>query len=131
MGVGKHRLYYTVANSLVFYKWYIKLSLNKLKKLLNTKEKKTLFIRGFYESEGTIFKTKSKQYVVAIINTDVSLLRLTKTLLGEIGFSFNLGGPYKTIGLGKKPRYYLQTAKQQQVRGFIDTINPIIKRACF
>ncbi|PIZ89015.1 MAG: hypothetical protein COX90_01440 [Candidatus Nealsonbacteria bacterium CG_4_10_14_0_2_um_filter_38_17] len=128
-GVGKHKLYFVVANSQVFYRWYKKLSLPKLKRLLSTKRMKISFIKGFYESEGTIFKRKDKKYHLAFINTNGNLLRVVKTLLNEIGFNLNLNGPYKATGLGKKPRYHLQTSKQQQIKKFITTINPSIKKA--
>ncbi len=95
---------------------------------LSEEEKKTLFIRGFYESEDTIFKRKDKKYHISFINTDVNLLKMVKNLLQKIGFTFNLNGPYKTIGLGKKPRYYLQTSKQKQIKEFINIINPVIKK---
>jgi len=127
LGVGKRRLYYVIANSQIFYKWYTKLSLNKLKKLLDTKEKKNLFIKGFYESEGSILKTKNKRYRISFANTDKNLLRMTDNLLKEIGFVFHLNGPYKTIGLGKKPHYELRISKQDQIKKFINIINPTIK----
>lgn len=127
-GVGKHKLYYVVANSQIFYKWYKKLSLPKLKKLLNAKGKKTAFIRGFYESEGTLYKDKNKIYHMGFINTNKNLLKMTKNILEEIGFDFHLNGPYQTMGLGKKPHYRLQTARREQIKNFLKVINPSIKR---
>lgn len=127
MGVGKHKLYYVVACSQIFYKWYEKLSLPKLKRLLNTKERKTAFIRGFYESEGSLFKRKDKKHRLTFTNTDESLLKLVKNLLEEIGLVFHLNGPYETMGLGEKPHYRLDTSKQPQIKEFIKIINPSIK----
>ena len=127
-GVGKHKLYYVVANSQIFYKWYKKLSLFELKRLLNTKGKKIAFIRGFYESEGSLVKRKDKKYHLSFTNTDENLLKLVKNFLKGIGFVFHLNGPYKTIGLGKKFRYHLETSKQPQIAEFIKTVNPSIKR---
>jgi len=121
-------LYYVIANSQIFYNWYTELSLNKLKKLLDTKEKKNLFIRGFYESEGSLFKRKDKQYRISFSNTDGNLLKLIQNFLKEIGFIFHLNGPYKTIGLGRKPHYELRISKQDQIKKFINITNPIIKK---
>ena len=94
---------------------------------MNTQKNKILFIRGFYESEGTLYRDKNKIHHLAFINTDKNLLEMIKDLLEEIGFYFHLNGPYKTIGLGMKSHYHLKTAKREQIKKFLNIINPGIK----
>jgi len=123
----KKEEYRVIAYSKMFHEWYSSLDMNKLKELLDTKEKMIAFIKGFYEAEGTIVKTRTGFYL-GFTNTNLGLLNLVQHLLKMLSFKFHLNGPYPPLGLGKKNFYHLRTSKHQQVDNFINMINPDVKR---
>ena len=129
-GIGKLKQYRVVANSKLFYNWYKGLSAKKLRELLDTKEKIVSFIRGFYEAEGGIYKSKNGTISVAMYNTDLELLKLIKSLLEKLGLHFRLNGPYKNIKLGgpsARPIYRLITSSKKNVNTFLNLIKPSVK----
>jgi len=133
-GIGKQKMYRILAHSKEFYQWYKKLSLEKLKKLFDTKEKIIGFLRGFYEAEGSITRyVKFNKYVstsIIINNTDLKLLRLIKSLLEKLNLNFRMNGPYKNNRLGgynSKLLYRVQTGSRINVFRFIDVIRPSVK----
>jgi intein-encoded DNA endonuclease-like protein len=129
-GINKLKQYRVVANSKLFYNWYKGLSAKKLREFLDTKEKIVSFIRGFYEAEGGIYKSKNGTISVAMYNTDLELLKLIKSLLEKLGLHFCLNGPYKNIKLGgpsARPIYRLITSSKKDVNTFLNLIKPSVK----
>lgn len=53
-------VYEITAHSVKFHKWFKNLNLKEIKNLASTRRYKISFIRGFYESEGTIWKHPRK-----------------------------------------------------------------------
>lgn len=129
-GIGKLKKYRVLASSKIFYEWYKKLTLKKLKELLDNKEKIIGFIRGFYEAEGSITKQKDGTIVISMYNTDLKLINLVKSSLEKLGLYFNLNGPYKNYRLGgynSKVIYRIQTGSKMNVHIFLNLIKPSVK----
>lgn len=128
--VGKQKQFRVIAHSKKFYEWYKQLTIEKIKTLLNDKEKIIGFMRGFYEAEGSIWKSNDGNICIAIHNTDLELLKLTKFLLENIGLNFHLNGPYRNRNLGgntSKLLYRVQTGSKLNVFNFLNLIKPSIK----
>lgn len=128
--IGKQMQYRIIAHSKLFYEFYKKLTTEKLRMLLDTKERIIGFVRGFYEAEGQIWKSKDGTICIAIHNTDLELLKLVKSLLERLGLYFNLNGPYKNRGLGgrtSKLIYRVQTGSKKQVFNFVNLVKPSVK----
>jgi len=128
-GIGKKKIYKVVANSKKFYEWYKKLTLQDLKKSLNTKEKTIGFLKGFYEAEGSI-STSRNTVTISISNTDLKLLKVVKILLEQLDLYFRLNGPYKNNGLGgykAKLIYRVLTSSRENVFSFINLVKPSAK----
>jgi len=129
-GIGKQMQYRVIAHSKFFYELYKKLTTKRLRMLLDTKDKIIGFIRGFYEAEGSIWKSKDGTICIAIHNTDLELLKLIKFLLKKLGLRFNLNGPYKNRRLGgrtSKLIYKVTTGSKKQVFNFITLVKPSVK----
>lgn len=122
----KRDQYRAIAYSRIFHEWYSNLSIEKLKDLLDTKEKMSAFVKGFYEAEGSISKTRTGRSL-SIINTKPDLLNLVDYLLQNLNIQFHFNGPYPPK-LGKRNYYRLCTSKRQEIENFIKIINPDIKR---
>jgi hypothetical protein len=128
-GIGKQKMYKVVANSKIFYEWYKKLSLQNLKKSLNTKEKTIGFLKGFYEAEGSISKSRNV-VTISISNTDLKLLKVVKILLEQLDLYFHLNGPYKNSRLGgynAKLIYRVLTSSKGNVFNFLNLVHPSAK----
>ena len=127
-GISKKERYRVLCYSKLFFEFFNNLNVKALKTMLNTKKKKMLFIRGFYEAEGTSIIDKKNRRYVYIVNTNLELIKLIKDYLRQLDFDFNLTGPKESKGLGKKPYYVLGTGRKEQVIRFFEVINPCIKR---
>lgn len=121
-----------IARSTPFYKWRKSLDINEIEEFIIRdiacmKE----FIRGFYESEGTIYrncwrkqKNKGNWLGLRIVNTRKEILDLVNKILLQLGFNFY---KHETMKNGK-PYYYLGIWKRSEITRFIEEINPVIKR---
>jgi hypothetical protein len=117
--------YYTYAYSKVFYKWYENLSMNDIFKIIrNNKNLIVQFLRGIYESEGSLTKYDLR----VICNTDFGLIRLVEELLLFLGFNFHTIIDYCNYRKGYKIVYHigLKGGKKERDR-FISLINPVFK----
>ena len=129
-GIGKQKQYRVLASSKEFYKWYKKLTCKKLRKLLTTNKKIFGFLRGFYEAEGSISKSRNS-ITISIYNTDMRLISLIKFLLEKINLNFHLNGPYKNNRLGgynSKLLYRVQTTNKNEVINFLNLVKPSAKQ---
>lgn len=125
-----YRLQYRAgASSKMFTEWYRKLSLDSIKKMLRTERLKTAFLRGFYESEGSVWLDKrrpSNYYCLGIYNTDVALLNMV------VEFSVDIGFPQKPLTVIRKRDLPYKTEYAYRLNGakaqaFISKIQPSIK----
>jgi intein-encoded DNA endonuclease-like protein len=112
-----------------FYKWFKSLSLDDIKKIVETsRECMVQFVRGIYETDGSF---RDKYHIVIIYNTDLELVKLVKYFTEELGFKVSLittDYPHR-----KNPKwkvaYHLQLVGGKEDRErFIQVINPVIKR---
>jgi len=141
-GIGKRKKYVVNACSIKFGSWYEQLNIKELRELLREKEEVIGFIKGFYESEGCISKSKSrvitdkKRYeydttTISISNTNLELINLLEYLINKLGIKFSLNGPYEnnqSISKGLvKPIYRIRTSRKEGIHLFMKTINPIAK----
>ncbi|MEK6888269.1 MAG: LAGLIDADG family homing endonuclease [Candidatus Aenigmatarchaeota archaeon] len=129
-GIGKRKKYIVIANSKVFGEWYKNISLLELEKILTNRENITGFLRGFYESEGQLYRNKSGSVTLYIHNTNLDLLKLLKKLSQQLGFNFKLYGPYKNssnLSCNKKLLYRLSLNSKYDSHKFLQLIKPSIK----
>lgn len=131
-GFGKKPRFEVESISAMFYDWYKELTLEDIKKIVSTdKEHIIAFIKGFYESEGSlIIKDKERGYLgILLSNTNKKLLELVKELLQTLGFNAKLYGPYKNRGArGNTTEYRVALTSTSEVERFIKVINPCIKK---
>jgi len=116
------------AQSKLFYKWFMALNLEKLKLLLGTGELKLEFIRGFYESEGCLWrgdKSRKRNWCISICNTNADLIKLIRSILTDLGFSFSVWISRKA---GRKLLYNIQMSRFNEVLRFLQEIKPSIPR---
>ncbi len=128
---SKNKTWRTIATSKLFYNWFNSLTLQDIK---NIAIKYTIeFLKGFYESEGSLFISKNKKgkYVyyypyLVIANTNKDLIYLTAYLLFNLGFNprINLRKPrIKRY----RPIWALTISKKENIKKFIDLVKPCIK----
>lgn len=133
-GIGKKRQYIVHAYSKILGMWYKKLTLEKLKKILDNENHIVFFLKGFYEAEGSLYlnKKNNKNMCIRIFNSDESLLSFVKYLTDKIGFSFNFYGPYSNhfstfANERSRKMYNLNTSIRVDVLKFMRLINPCTK----
>lgn len=110
--------------SKMLYQWWKKQSLNSIENLFFEKDNFFKeFLRGFYESEGTINK-----WELGLSNTNKELLTKIQRKLHQLSFKSSLRGSYERRG-DRKPSYqlYILGGKQERSR-FLEMIKPSIKR---
>lgn len=121
----------TTATSKSFYIWFKSLNLSDIKEI--SAKYPIEFIKGFYESEGSLFINKSSKgkYVyyypnLVMVNTREDLIHLTAELLLNLGFNpkINLRKPrlkhHKNI-------YALNVNRKEELIRFLNLIKPCIK----
>lgn len=125
---GKKEKYLARAISKRFVEWYKRLSLKEIEGVVSGYE--VAFIRGFYESEGSVGHSRGdygNKWKLAMYNSNRNLLEMVNNLLWKIGFRFYLYGPYIASNPTSKPYYVLNTAGKDQIFRFLNTIKPSIK----
>lgn len=110
--------------SKAFGEWYQQLTLQKIEELLDTPELMNSFIRGFYESDGSL-----KDYQISFGNTNKQLLELVQRLLIKLGYQGTNLIP--TNAGSKRPRrkkmYELYFCRKKQMHRFIKEVKPVIR----
>jgi hypothetical protein len=117
--------WYTHAYSKEFYEWYSKLSLDDIYELIKSNDEMvSQFIRGLYESEGSI----SKGGLRVITNTDLNLVKLVQTLLLSKNFKTTIVRDNYPELKGWKTAYHLNLrGGKKEIRRFLEYIKPCIK----
>jgi len=107
------------------------LTLEKLKTMLDTKEKVCNFIRGFFDAEGTAYLMKGKYPIIKIRNTNRELLQFISKLLWLLrikvsGIYLDRRGGHGSFG--KKDVFGLTICNTSHAQKFCRRINSDIKR---
>ncbi len=114
--------YVVRAFSKIFYKWYKSLTIDDIIRIVKGYEKD--FIRGFYESEGSIWKRNdNNQLRIRIVNTNHKLMNAICSMLRELGFNCKLRS---RLG-SKRQAYEITIEGNNVVSRFFRIINPKIK----
>lgn len=77
--------YCVKARSVVFYKWFHSLNLQDIYNLLISEKQKSMFVRGFFDSDGHATFATSKQ--IGISNSNMNKLRFLQKLCRELGIT--------------------------------------------
>lgn len=106
-----------------FYKWY---NTKNTLELLDEKEHKIEFIRGFYESEGWLTKPSKNSLAVAMNNTNIHLMDIVEATLTNLGFNFSRYHQSKNRE-NHSDIVTLKLSRKDEAVKFIETIGPVIK----
>jgi len=119
--------YVCQANSAKFVRWFRRSSLADIeKRILLTNQFKIKFLKGIYESEGSLsWRPNLRNYHIYISNTDYELICLVKNLLNELGFSPTIPNPSKFPN--RKDLYTCRLNRKSEIKQFLNQINPSIK----
>jgi len=118
---GNKPTYIVTAYSKKLYTWVRSLSLNQLRETLEKREMTIGFLRGFYESDGSL-KNRGD---LAFSNSNRELLELVAYLLSKLGINVNVTGPY-IWSSNRKPMYLIQMG-ETKARKLLEIIQPCIK----
>ncbi|RLG85142.1 MAG: hypothetical protein DRO39_06330 [Thermoprotei archaeon] len=118
---GKKPRYEVVAHSKEFVEWYRSLTIEKLEKLLEDDKLFISFLRGFYESDGSLC-WKSKYKILAIYNNNLRLLEFIKRRLEALGFR-------KVRIYHNKGKTYMLTIQynKEEILRLLTLMKPVIK----
>mgnify|MGYP001564098700 FL=1 len=115
-------VYLAYANSMTFGQWWKENGRIGVARIAATFPEH--FVRGFYESEGTISIHKSRLRL-SICNTDSSLIHTIHSVIPEsIRSSLAKYGPYQ---MGNKARWDISIWNQLDIKRFLAWIMPCIK----
>ena len=119
--------YLVTATSVEFFKWFKGLDYEDIKKIAS--EYPVDFLRGFFESEGSISKHRQGgkcYYQVVIGNTDKKLISLVREIIEKLGYRTSL----HILNQGKyKPEYQLLVLGNVLEKAkFVNLIKPSIRQ---
>lgn len=120
----QHRgMYHVFAACMLFVKWFQQLNLQDIRSEIESYKRP--FIRGFYESEGslTINSGNNESLVVSMCNRDKKILRFVLKLVRELHFPFYWRKNEREDGID----YQIRLFKQEEVSRFLEEVNPCIK----
>jgi len=108
--------------------WYKSLQLDTIHEEINKKPiYKKEFIRGFYESEGTLVRRKSDGHLrLGMNNCDEDLIILVAKLLESLGFHPTIT-KYDNKRLGHNSWYNVRLHRQNEIKRFLSIIKPCIR----
>jgi len=128
-----NRTYRVKACSKAFYSWFLSLTSDDIKTFLVTKQAIGKFIKGFYESEGSLTEAYKNYHRIIMYNSKIENLDLAQSLLKKMKFKPRLNGPYtflthppsgKTI---EATIFQLHINGNREVKRFLSIIKPCIK----
>lgn len=112
--------YRVSACSREFVRWFQKLDFNILSAMFNSSELIVAFLRGFYESDGSVHEG-----YLSFHNTDLPLLEFTQQLTDHLGFKFRI---YETKHLPSgKICYALTISAKPSIGRFLAIVKPCVK----
>lgn len=112
-----------IASSSIFYHWFKNLTFRKFREI--ALKFPIEFVRGFWESEGSIMKDKRRKtyYILRMGNTKIEYLQLVNEAIEKLGFKTKLYHNQWSNGC-----YHLEVRGSfNQKRNFLETINPCIR----
>ena len=117
------------ACSRAFVEWYRSSSLEEISQIvLSSKSTAKEFVRGFYESEGTNYVSRTSRgrpyWVIELTNSNLEILKLVKKAIEKIGFHFHLSKKHNKM-------YRLYSAHALRNRLFLEEIKPCIKNQIY
>lgn len=117
--------------------WYKALTLSEVEGFCEGPKMKSEFIRGFYESEGSVCtrpkdKRRNARTHVTMTNTQPELLACVQRMLIALGIHFNFGGPFSSKSRISNKTWVsqffnLNASAKMVVRSFFETVKPVIK----
>lgn len=113
-----------IAQSKKFFEFFKSLTIDRLENIVKGYE--PYFIKGFYESEGSIDRSP-KEYRVRIVNTNKELIMLIKQMLERLGFKPTIYTQYYVWNNEKKQVYVIQLYGDKQAKRFFKIIKPCIR----
>jgi len=113
------------AVSINFYNWWNETKNNYVYIRSIIKSFENEFLRGFYESEGTV-SVGGLRPKLGMCNTDEMLIDFILEIVHKQGFRFRKYGP--TIRENRKPLYNVLLQRKHEIPEFLSYINPCIKR---
>ena len=123
--------YKTRANSKVFVEWYKKnIDLKWIKNNATEPGYKLYFIRGIYESEGSLLNNNGYK-CIEIVNTDKKLMQLTKEFIEDFSFNPTIRPAKRKKRAGReneKTIYKIGLYRDMEVQDLLDLIKPCIRR---
>lgn len=133
---GGSWLWRVTATSKVFKEWFQKLTIKDFERFLGNPTFIRAFIRGFYESEGSIssyqkFSPKGKPWgertiKVKFVNANKELIKFVQILLSKIGLRFHLYSDERQYKGRTYVEYHLETAGKNAGK-VLREWNPCIK----
>lgn len=119
-----------------FCEWYKQLSIDDVVKYINGNEQ--MFLKGFYESEGNIYKSKNEnhnksRYQIRIFNTNKELIDVICKILEQYTIKYTITiekrfGKIINKNISKwKDKYTIHINRQEDIEHFLDVTNPCIK----
>lgn len=133
-------LFDVAAYSKAFGVWFKGLTLKDIKEIAD--KFPTSFIKGFYESEGSVSKCshidkrnmkRYTKYCLEFSNSNLELLRLVKSLLAKLKLEMRINGPYRyrrsgyISKYGREPEYHLRTHRKTMIDYFLEMVKPGIR----
>ena len=85
--IGKKKQYWKCeASSKQLVIWHKNRTFVDLRQMLNTKERKVAFLKGFYESEGSYYlDQRAKHFRLAISNTNKEITEMIQEIITSLG----------------------------------------------
>ena len=113
-------LYLVICCSKSFTQWLRGIKVEELPKLIQNKEDKISFIRGFFDSDGSLEKNGKGGKYIKMFNKNKELLQVIKRMLEELGFHPRL----------RKERYLyvLGIYRNEEICRFVEIIGSSIPR---
>ncbi|MCD6418269.1 hypothetical protein J7M00_05750 [bacterium] len=127
-GINRNTYFLVRAQSKVLVGWFKQLTQNDIYELAS--KYPIDFIRGFYESEGSLIKrTWGGGYDLEICNTEKWIVDMVVELLQKLGFNPRIKKciPSSKSILQKKPTYYIRLRRQDEIAKFMRIVSPCIK----
>jgi len=125
-GYKNWKYYHVYAYSRKFAKWFKSLSFEDIEQFLETDGLIKSFLKGYFDSDGSVTSSGGGQTQVRMAGTDLSLIAFVHKLLSKIGLSSVLFTQNKHTGAGKQI-YNLFLSKSQAIR-FGEEVGTEIKR---
>ena len=121
--------YKTRASCKVFTDWYKTTSLEWIQKNASTDEHKLMFIKGMYESEGSLLNNNGC-HCIEIINSNKQLLKMVYNFINELGFhpTFRQTKRIKKREKDKSDIYKIGMYRDKEVQDLLKLITSCIPR---